>query len=173
MLIDGAYVKEENDALYQLTDPFTLFAIGYIKNPKINSWNTFINTPAYNAWRGYSFEIVCFNHIQKIKELLGISGIDTNEFAWRSSKSENGAQIDLIIDRKDGVVNLCEMKYTNNEYSLDQDEHDKILNRMTLFQKESGIKKAVHITLVCGNGFKRNKYSGIVQNVINGEDFFE
>ncbi len=166
------YAKEENDALYQLTDPFTLFAIRFIEKKQFDSWNSYVNSPGYNSWRGNSFEIVCLNHIGQIKQLLGISGIETNEFAWRSSKSENGAQIDLIIDRKDGVINLCEMKYTNDEYALDQEEHDKIIKRMTLFQKESETKKAIHITLISGNGYKRNKYSGIVQNVIQGDDLF-
>ena len=98
--------------------------------------------------------------------------MESNEFAWKSAEHKNGAQVDLIIDRKDGVINLCEMKYTNEEYALDQEEHDKILKRMSLFQKESETKKAIHVTLVCGNGYKQNKYSGIIQNVISGEDLF-
>ena len=64
------------------------------------------------------------------------------------------------------------LKYTNNEYSLDQDEYDKIRNRLEVFQKESKTKKAIHITLISGNGYKQNKYSGILQQVITGEDFF-
>jgi hypothetical protein len=113
------------------------------------------------------------NHIDQIKAALGISGIETNVFAWRSSKSDEVAQIDLIIDRKDGLINLCEMKYTNNEYSLEQEEYEKLQKRLTVFQKESGTKKAIHITLVSGNGFKQNKYSGIIQNVISGEELFD
>lgn len=167
------FTKEENDALYQLIDPFTLFNLQFIESKKCASWNEYINSPGYNSWRGNAFEIVCLNHIDQIKAALGISGIETNVFAWRSSKSDQGAQIDLIIDRNDGVINLCEMKYTNNEYSLEQEEHEKIQRRLTVFQKESGTKKAIHVTLVSGNGFKQNKYSGIVQNVISGEELFD
>ncbi len=166
------FTKEENDALYQLIDPFTLFNIQFIESKKCSSWNEYINSPGYNSWRGNAFEIVCLNHIDQIKAALGISGIETNVFAWRSSKSDKAAQIDLIIDRKDGLINLCEMKYTNNEYSLEQEEYEKIQKRLTVFQKESGTKKAIHITLVSGNGFKQNKYSGIIQNVLSGEDLF-
>ena len=166
------FTKAENDALYQLTDPFTLFSIHFMNNRKISSWNEFINTPGYNAWRGNSFEIVCINHADQIKALLGISGIDTQEFAWRSNDPDRRAQIDLIIDRKDGVINLCEIKYTNEPFVLDQDEHDKIINRLEAFRKESGTQKAIHITLISGNGHKRNKYSGILQNVISGEELF-
>ena len=167
------YTKEENDALYQLIDPFTLFAVNFIESKKCTSWNEYINSPGYNSWRGNSFEIVCLNHIDQIKASLGISGVETNVYSWRSSRSEKGAQIDLIIDRKDGVINLCEMKYTNEEYALDRDEYYKIQNRLATFQKETAVNKAIHVTLVSGNGFKRNKYSEIVQNTIVGEELFD
>ena len=167
------FTKGENDALYQLIDPFTLFSIQFIESKKCSSWNEYLNSPGYNSWRGNSFEIVCLNHINQIKTALGISGIETNEFAWRNSKSDKNVQIDLIIDRKDGVINLCEMKYTNEEYTLDQKEYQNIQNRLSVFQNESGTNKAIHITLVSGNGLKNNKYSGIIQNVISGENLFD
>lgn len=162
----------EKDAFYQIIDPFTLFSIKFLENKKFDSWNEYINSPGYNSWRGNSFEIVCFNHIDQIKAALGISGIETREFAWRGS-SENAAQIDLIISRKDGVTNLCEMKFTNESYALGADECEKIQNRLAQFQKESGYKDAIHVTMICGNGYKQNKYSGIIQNVILGDDLFE
>ncbi|MCR5556548.1 MAG: ATP-binding protein [Butyrivibrio sp.] len=162
----------ESDEFYQIIDPFTLFSIKFLIDKKFDSWNEYINSPGYNSWRGISFETVCINHIDQIKAAMGISGIETREFAWRSS-SEEGAQIDLIISRKDGVINLCEMKFTNDNYSLDAVEHEKILNRLAQFQKESGTKDAIHVTLICGTGYKQSKYSGIVQNVILGDDLFE
>ena len=167
------YTKGQNESFYQLIDPFTLFSIRFIKNKQFDSWNEYINSPGYNSWRGNSFEIVCINHIEKIKAALGISGIETNEYAWRSKDSEKGAQIDLIIQRKDGIVNLCEMKYTNEAYSLDAAEHSKILNRLAQFQEVAKGNEAIHVTLVCGNGYKQNKYSGIVQNVVLGDNLFE
>jgi len=165
--------KGENDCFYQIIDPFTLFSIKYLNSKRFDSWNEYINSPGYNSWRGNSFVIVCLNHISQIKASLGISGIETKEFAWRSNNAEKGAQVDLIISRKDGVINLCEMKYTNEEYSIDSEEYEKIQNRLSSFQRESGTKDAIHVTLICGNGFKQNKYSGIAQNVIEGEDLFE
>lgn len=96
----------------------------------------------------------------------------THEFAWRSIEPGGGAQIDLVIKRKDGVSNLCEMKFTNEEYSIDEDEHRKIENRLSRFQTMTETKDAIHVTLICGNGYKRSKYSGIVQNVIVGDDLF-
>ena len=167
------YTKSSEEAFYQLIDPFTLFSIRFLKNKKFDSWNEYVNTPGYNSWRGNAFEIVCINHIDQIKTALGINGIETNEFAWRCNEQNKGAQIDLIIKRKDGVINLCEMKYTNEEYSLDADEYKKIQNRLSCFQKVRDTKAAIHVTLICGNGYKQNKYSGIVQNVIIGDDLFE
>ena len=76
------------------------------------------------------------------------------------------------IKRKDGVSNLCEMKFTNEEYSIDEDEHRKIENRLSRFQTMTETKDAIHVTLICGNGYKRSKYSEIVQNVIVGDDLF-
>lgn len=163
----------EGEVFYQIIDPFTLFSIRFLENKSFDSWNEYINSPGYVSWRGNSFEIVCLNHIAQIKASLGISGIETREYAWRSSKAEKGAQIDLIISRKDGVINLCEMKYMNEPYSLDAEEYERLQNRLAQFQKESGVKDAIHVTLVCGNGYKQNKYSGMIQNVILGDDLFE
>ena len=165
--------RGDGETFYQVIDPFTLFSINFLKKKRFDSWNEYINTPSYNSWRGNSFEIVCVNHINQIKATLGISGIETNEFAWRSNEAEKGAQIDLIIRRKDGVINLCEMKYTNEEYSLNSEEYKKIENRIAQFQKVTDAKEAIHVTLVCGNGYKSGKYSGIVQNVILGDDLFD
>ena len=163
----------ENESFYQIIDPFTLFSIKFMESKKFDSWNEYINSPGYNSWRGNSFEIVCLNHINQIKAALGISGIETKEFAWRSKKHEKGAQIDLVISRKDGVINLCEMKYTNGEYALDAEEYEKLLNRLSQFQTESGAKEAIHVTMICGNKYKRNRYSNVIQNVITGDDLFD
>ncbi len=166
------FTKKGEDFFYQLTDPFSLFSIKFINSKKLSRWSEFINTPAYNSWRGKAFENVCINHIDQIKSSLGISGLETNEFAWSYHDGDKGAQIDLVIKRKDGVINLCEMKYTNEEYTLDAAEHNRLLNRLSQFQKITSAKEAIHITLVCGSGYKPGKYSGIIQNVISGEDLF-
>lgn len=167
------FTKKDEESFYQLIDPFVLFSILFLNNKTLKSWKEHINTPGYYSWRGKSFEIVCLNHIQQIKLALGISGIETDEFAWQSSHKENRAQIDLLIVRRDGVINLCEMKFTNEAYSLDFDEYEKILDRMSIFRKETGTDNAIHITLICGSGYKRNKYSEIIQNVITGDSLFK
>ena len=166
------FTKPSNEAFYQLIDPFTLFHLHIMAGGKTSSWLEFINSPGYHAWRGNAFEIVCLNHIRQIKTVLGISGIGTEEYAWKSTRSSPGAQIDLLIDRKDGMINLCEMKFSNDLYEISDEEYRKLLNRLTVFQKETGTKKAAHITLITANGLKRNKYAGIVQNLITGDELF-
>lgn len=166
------YVKPTNEAFYQLIDPFVLFSLRFLEEKEHGSRMSYINTPSYNAWRGNAFEIVCLNHIPQLKTALGISGVETHEYAWASTKLDPGAQIDLLIDRKDELINLCEMKFCNEPYEITGDEYEKLQNRLFSFQKETNTCKAVHITLVSAKGVKKNKYSNIAQSIITGEDLF-
>ena len=166
------FTMPSNGAYFQLVDPFVLFSLRFRKNRRQNSWMEYIHSPSYNAWRENAFEICCLNHISEIKAALGIAGVETSEFAWRSRTSDFGAQIDLLIDRKDGIINLCEMKYTDEEYEPDKEEYNKLINRLSVFLKETGTRKAIHLTLVSANGMKGNKYAAAFQSVITGEDLF-
>ena len=94
------------------------------------------------------------------------------EYAWRSSKKENGAQIDLLIDRKDGVMNVCEIKYTLLPFEIDSKYELELKNKLAVFMSETKCNKALHLTMVSANGLKHNAHSGIVQNEISGEDLF-
>lgn len=166
------YTKNTNGLLFQVIDPFVLFSLKYIQDQKIKSWNGYIHSPRYYSWRGNAFEIACLNHVPQIKAALGISGVETSEYAWNSKQSSPGAQIDLLIDRSDGIINLCEMKYTDDNYEVDKIEHGKILNRLTVFQKETAPQKAIHITLVSFAGLKKNPYSSVFQSIVTGDDLF-
>ena len=166
------YTLPANGACYQLIDPFALFSLRFLNRRRQNSWMEYLQSPSYLAWRGNAFEICCLNHISQIKAALGITGVDTMEYAWRSKESDPGAQIDLLIDRKDGVINLCEMKFTDSAFEMNKDEYVRQMNRLAAFQKETAAGKALHLTLVTANGLKRNKYSSAFQNVITGEDLF-
>ena len=166
------YTKPVYASYYQLVDPFVLFSLKFLNLRKRNSWMEYLRSPSYNAWRGNAFEICCVNHVPEIKAALGIAGVDTMEYAWRSEASDQGAQVDLLIDRKDGVINLCEMKYTDSAYEVDKSEYVKIMNRLGTFQKETSPRKAIHLTLVSVNGLVSGKYSSIFQSVIDGEQLF-
>ena len=167
------YTKPSNGAYFQLVDPFVLFSLRFQGSGKQSSWMEYIHSPSYNAWRGNAFEICCVNHVPEIKAALGIAGVDTMEYAWRSETSEQGAQIDLLIDRKDGVINLCEMKFTDDAFEVDKVEYGKLMNRLSIFQKETQPRKAIHMTLITANGFSNGKYASVFQNVITGEQLFQ
>ena len=156
---------------YQVIDPFVLFCL-YFRNKKIKSWQSFINSPDYYAWRGNAFEIVCLEHIPQIKAALGISGIESSEYSWKSKKKKGGAQIDLLIDRRDDVINLCEMKCTDKPYEITADYRESLINKVTSFTEEVKTKKSVHVTLITSNGYKRNEYSDTVQNDVGPDSLF-
>lgn len=166
------YSKPKQGQFYQIIDPFILFCMNFLQERKILSWEMFLNTPGYYAWSGNAFETVCLNHIPQIKKTLGISGIESAEYAFRSQKAVPGAQIDLLIDRRDDVINICEMKYTQKEFCIDQAYERNLVNKREAFREETGTKKALHLTLITANGLLKNAYAGIVQREITGDDLF-
>lgn len=149
-----------------------LFCFHFVKNREHESWMTYIHSPGYFSWLGNAFELVCLLHVKQIKQTLGISGVEINEYAWRSSKSKPGAQIDLLIDRKDDVIHICEAKFTKEPFEIDAAYEKNLQNKINTFIKETVNKKAIHLTLISANGIVKNAYAEIVQNDINGEDLF-
>lgn len=166
------YMKEKQGFYYQLIDPFTLFCLRFRQNSKVSTWLGFINTPAYYAWCGNAFEMVCLLHIHEIKKALGISGVETTECGWRSTTAKPAAQIDLLIDRADGIINVCEMKYTLDAFDIDAAYEGQLRNKLNAFIGETEPRKAVHLTMVCASGLKPGKHTGIVQNVLSGFQLF-
>ena len=159
---------KSNSSLYQLTDMFSIFYLTFINKAEVedNYWQRHIGTPEINTWLGLAFEKVCLLHIQQIKKCLKIDGISTVNYAWRSNNPENRAQVDLIIDRADNIINLCEIKYSDEEYSLSKSEDEKIRNRVSVFRSETSTKKAIWTTLITTFGLKQGLYTGnIVQSV--------
>ena len=167
------YTKEKQGFYFQLIDPFMLFCFHFIKNREHESWMTYINSPGYFSWAGNAFELVCLLHVDQIKKALGIYGVETVEYAWRSSNSKPGAQIDLLIDRKDGVINICEAKYTMAPFVIDAGYEEALRNKMDSFINETACKKALHLTFLSVNGLSHNDHAGIVQNEITGDALFD
>ncbi|MCR4590152.1 MAG: AAA family ATPase [Lachnospiraceae bacterium] len=161
----------QKGSFYQVIDPFVLFCLNF-RSQKTQSWQSFIKSPDYYTWRGYAFETVCFIHIPQIKAALGISGVESSEYSWKSKKKKGGAQIDLLIDRRDDVINLCEMKCTDKAYEVTADYRENLINKVASFTEEVNSKKSVHITLITSNGYKHNEYSDVVQNEVGPESLF-
>ena len=170
--------KNKKDTIYQLIDNFTLFYFKFIADKKINSknyWTNTIKTPLYNAWSGLAFERVCLQHIEQIKKALGISGIVSNVYSWvyrPENETDTGVQIDILIDRDDNVINLCEVKFSKDEYEINA-SYDKTLRRKaSVFERKTNTKKAVTTVMITTYGLVRNSYSDDIQNQITLDDLF-
>jgi AAA+ ATPase superfamily predicted ATPase len=168
--------KSKREVLYQLLDAYTLFYFKFLVNLGNNDeqfWTNTTNSPQHNAWAGYAFEILALLHIKEIKQALGIAGVQTSIFVWRSEHSSlPAAQIDLVIDRKDGIIDLCEMKYTNTEFIITKQYEEKLRNKIAAFCSETKTRKAVHLLMLTTFGVQKNKYSGIMQKEIVLDDLF-
>ncbi len=159
----GASVKK-NGAIYQLVDFYTIFYNTFISksNSDEHYWSHNIGNPVINTWFGLTYEKVCKMHISQIKEALGISGINTKTYSWRSKNSETGAQIDIMIERADNTINLCEVKYSDKVYTLDKDEYLKIVNRRDVFRSETKTTFNIIPVLITTFGCSENGYGNMI-----------
>jgi hypothetical protein len=167
--------KKTKGKLYQLVDMFSLFHLNFIQRKAItdeNYWTNNLNTPANNTWRGYAFEQLCLMHTPQIRRKLGISGVTTYTSSWRSRDSELGAQIDLVIDRNDRIINLCEMKYASEEFVIDKKYDENLRNKRGAFRNETKTRKTLHTTLISTYGVKHNEYWGNIQSEVTMDDLF-
>jgi len=171
----NSFEKREKNAIYQLVDFFTLFYFNFMYNKLENDehfWTNFIENARHRAWSGYGFEQVCLAHLPQIKQKLSIAGVLTKTASWRSNDKENAAQIDLLIERNDKVINLCEMKYASEEFVIDK-KYDEILrNKRGIFRAQTKTKNAIHITLITTYGVKHNEYWGNIQSEVTMLDLF-
>lgn len=128
----------------------------------------------HDTWAGLAFEQLCLNHHRQIEQALGIAGILTNVYSWVTPpNAEEKVQIDLVIKRADKVVNVCEMKYYDGEYSMKKKDRDDMERRVRLFRSSKKVRMAIHPVLVTTYGLVRNQYSNVFQNVVTLEDLFE
>lgn len=174
----SAFGKKERDVIYQLTDLFTLFYLRFVKNNNgqdSHFWSNMIDAPERRTWCGYAYEQLCLHHIPQIKKQLGINGIQSDVCAWsvQSTNDHKGAQIDLIIDRKDQIINLCEMKYSVNEYEITQKYLSEMQSRKELFRSITKTRKALHLTMVTTYGIKHNAHSGMIQSEVTLDNLFQ
>ena len=175
----SAFGNTAKGAVYQLTDLYTLFYFYWVKdNAEHNStqWSDSIDSPRHRAWSGYAFEQLCLHHIHEIKQRLGISGVATSVSSWmqKADKAQGveGAQIDLVLDRRDQIINLCEIKFSLNPYDITPSYLAKLIERREIFRKATSTKKALHLTFITTNGLKRNAQADMVQSQVTLDDLF-
>lgn len=169
--------EKKRNTHYRLTDPFCLFYLRFVKNKKGvdgNFWEHNVTSPAINSWRGFAFEEVCFHHIPQIKQALGILGVITSQSSWsvKGDDDNDGTQIDMLIDRNDNVINMCEMKFYNEEFTVGKAYHSKIVHRLNVLSGMIPKRKAIHSTLITTFGLTHNEYSGDFQQVLTIDSLF-
>jgi hypothetical protein len=164
------------NALYRLTDEYCSFYIKYIeknKPAKTGIWNKLQRETSYKSWAGFTFETICIKHIEQIKEALKIAGIHSVSGSWIGKNKGNGAQIDLLIDRDDLVINLCEIKFYNALFTIDKNYADELLHKQNIYAQSTQTRKSIFLTFISTYGIIENEYSKqIVQNSIALKDLF-
>lgn len=170
--------RVKRESLFRLTDEYSLFYLKFIETLKKEGagiWKSFQSSPAYHAWSGYAFESICLKHVPEIKKALGIAGIfaTASAFYRKGAEGMDGCQIDLLIDRDDKVINLCEIKWANAEYIISKSYAAELRKKMALFQHYSKTKKQVFLTLISTYGVLENEHSrGVVDRELELGDLF-
>lgn len=171
-----AFDGKQKNTIYRLADYYTLFYFKFIKDGKYrgkDAWLHLIDNPVQRAWQGYTFEQICIDHVWQIKKAIGISGVLSNNAAWRGNTGEHAAQIDLLIDRRDQVINLCECKFLLDKFNINADYAEKLRSKIHVFKTVTKTKKAVFLTLITTYGVEKNKYANLlVQNEVTLDDLF-
>lgn len=171
------YGRKSHSTLYQLIDNLTVFHFSFMtRNRQGNEtfWSSSLNSPIRNAWEGLAFERVCLQHIRQIKKKLGINGISSLACAWQSrseAAEKTGAQIDMLIDRADNVINVCEMKFSHDRFTINKKYDMDLRHKVECFRKAAP-RKSLHLTMITTFGVTRNAYWNNVQSEVTANDLF-
>lgn len=170
--------KKKKDTLFRLTDCYSLFYLKFIRDipaKETISWQSLSQTQKWVTWTGYAFENICFQHIDQIKSALSIAGVHTNQYSFLAKKTEEneGTQIDLLIDRQDNVISLCEVKFYNDAWLLTKAEAENLRRKQRIFRQVTGTKKQIFIVLITTFDLIQNQHSiGLVDNVLDMNALF-
>ena len=176
------YVETGNvkkGSVYQLIDNYTLFFFQFVQGyagHDEHRWSNMVHDQRRKVWEGLAFERVCLQHSRQIKAALGIAGVETSESSWRCVSCDpdvRGAQIDLVIERGDRVVNLCEMKFASEKFVIDAAYAASLREKIGAFRRETGTRGNCHLTFVTTYGLRKNGPSGMVQSEVTLDDLFK
>ena len=171
------YGKNKKGSLYRLLDEYSVFYHRFIKPNKKYSkglWSTIMNSQSYKIWSGYAFEAICMRHVDEIKQALNIGAVYTEFSSFRkvADKNSKGFQIDLIIDRQDQAINICEIKYYTSKFKVTKSYAEELEERKLLFREATKTKKQIFTTLITNQPIISNQY--LLQSIdehLNIEDF--
>lgn len=166
------YQNKKQLTLYRLSDEYSKFYLKFIsknKNGGTGTWQRLHQSQAFNSWSGFVFETLCLKHIQQIKRALRIDAIYSTNSSWFN----NNAQVDLLIDRDDNIINLCEMKFHKTEFTINKKYYQNLKNKITEFQNYTNTKKNIFITMISTYGVKQNQYyNELVENDLKMDILF-
>jgi AAA+ ATPase superfamily predicted ATPase len=179
------YGKKTRDHYYRIIDEYTMFYLHWIK-PAIeteinldnnNYWQITSQTPNWQSWAGYAFESLCYKHINKIRLALGLDKIPCKIGSWRyipkPGTKQRGAQIDLLFDRRDDVITLCEIKYSINKFSIDKDYASILANKIKIFTNHFKTNKQITMAMITTMGLKKSIWTeDLITNEVTLSDLF-
>lgn len=170
------YRNGGNPLILQLMDPFLLFHYRFLSGDPRGATETFSayvhDTGSYADWRGHAFEILCLHHLAQIRKSLGISGVRTVCFPWVSKRKKGGAQIDLVIERDDGITNICEMKYTDRPFPINADYEKKLLHKKNVYREETGTQAALKIVMISAEGVQGSAHTEHIAQILTLDDLY-
>ena len=182
-----SHLNNKKGIYYKVIDEYTLFYFNWIeplkdtlliRGMKKNYWNSIQNTPEWYSWAGYSFEAICYKHISQISDALNMSPTAIPN-SWKHAPTKNnpkeqGAQIDLLFDRKDNAITLCEIKYTAKPFEINKLYADQLNKKINTFKQITKTKKQIFLAIISANGLKNTLYTEeLVDNIITLDDFFK
>ncbi len=173
------YNRKSKELMYRLSDEYSLFYIKYIERGRATgdgTWLRLSESASWKSWSGYAFEGTCLKHVPQIRAALGIAAIYTEESVWRhvASKGQLGAQIDLLLERGDYCINICEMKFSINEFTITQKYGEELKQKVAVFKDVEKPKKTVFLTMITTYGVVKNKYyRGTVQSELTMDALFD
>lgn len=165
--------RKKKDFLFRLSDEYSLFYLKFIEPNRKQGKGTWANLfpkQSYKSWMGFAFETICLKHVKKIKQKLGIAQVYTVQSSWFN----NNAQIDLVIDRDDGIINICEMKYYSSLFIINKQDYINLKNKISEFRNNTKTRKNIFITMITTYGLTENANSlELVANNLRIDCLFE
>jgi len=173
--------RTAKDSIYKLTDEYANFYVKFIENSRFSgpgTWARYSTSTgtSWKSWSGTAFESICMKHILQLKKALGIEGVHTEISAWRyrSQRDEQGAQIDLLIDRQDSCINICEIKFSTNTYDISKSYAKDLENKLSVFRERTLTRKTLFLTMITTNGVKNiQNFAGLVHNEVTVNELFK
>ena len=170
------YGATKKDSVYRLIDEYSMFYIRFVEKTKPSTngiWDKLHGKQRFKIWSGFTFETICMKHLEQLKEGLKIRGVSSVSGSWLNKDPQNKVQIDFLIDRDDNIINLCEMKFYNTDYTIDKKYANELAKKVNTFTSKTKTKKSVFVTFITTYGLISNKYSKqFVQNELTMDSLF-